>query len=68
MVMTSRWYEGFPMPTLESALHYKAVIAPDHGGFTKIIGEAEMPLDCFSSLEIQMHLIKQSISYRMTKI
>lgn len=39
MVMASRWYEGFPMSILESAQHYKAVIAPDHGGFTEIIGK-----------------------------
>lgn len=37
MVMASRWYEGFPMSILESAQHYKAVIGPDHGGFTEII-------------------------------
>lgn len=41
MVMASRWYEGFPMSILESAQHYKAVIAPDHGGFTEIIGKEE---------------------------
>lgn len=37
-VMASRWYEGFPMSILESARFSKAVIAPDHGGFTEIIG------------------------------
>lgn len=41
MVMASRWYEGFPMSILESAQHYKAVIGPDHGGFTEIIGTGE---------------------------
>lgn len=41
MVMASRWYEGFPMSILESAQHYKAVIGPDHGGFTEIIGTGD---------------------------
>lgn len=41
MVMASRWYEGFPMSILESAQHHKAVIGPDHGGFTEIIGKGE---------------------------
>lgn len=41
MVMASRWYEGFPMSILESAQHYKAVIGPDHGGFTEIIGAGD---------------------------
>ena len=41
MVMASRWYEGFPMSILESAQHYKAVIGPNHGGFTEIIGKGD---------------------------
>lgn len=37
-VMASRWYEGFPMTILEAAAYGKPMIAPDHGGFTEIIG------------------------------
>lgn len=37
-VMASRWYEGFPMTILEAASFGKPMIAPDHGGFTEIIG------------------------------
>lgn len=37
-VMASRWYEGFPMAILEAASFGKPMIAPDHGGFTEIIG------------------------------
>lgn len=37
-VMASRWYEGFPMTILEAARYSKPMIAPDHGGFTEIIG------------------------------
>jgi len=37
-VMASRWYEGFPMTILEAASYGKTMIAPDHGGFTEIIG------------------------------
>jgi len=38
-VMASRWYEGFPMTILEAASYSKPMIAPDHGGFTEIIGK-----------------------------
>ncbi len=38
MVMASRCYEGFPMSILEAAARSRAVVAPDHGGFTEIIG------------------------------
>lgn len=38
-VMASRWYEGFPMTILEAAGYGKAMIAPEHGGFTEIIGQ-----------------------------
>jgi glycosyltransferase involved in cell wall biosynthesis len=38
-VMASRWYEGFPMTILEAASYGKPMIAPDHGGFTEIIGK-----------------------------
>lgn len=38
-VMASRWYEGFPMTILEAAYYGKPMIAPDHGGFTEIIGK-----------------------------
>lgn len=37
-VMASRWYEGFPMTILEAARYAKPMIAPDHGGFTEIVG------------------------------
>lgn len=40
-VMASRWYEGFPMTILEAAKFGKCMIAPNHGGFTEIIGEGE---------------------------
>lgn len=38
-VMASRWYEGFPMTILETAQFHKPMVAPDHGGFTEIIGK-----------------------------
>ncbi len=38
IVMASRWYEGFPMTILEAASYSKPTVAPDHGGFTEIIG------------------------------
>ena len=38
-VMASRCYEGFPMAILEAAQYYKPTVAPDHGGFTEIIGK-----------------------------
>lgn len=38
MVMASRWYEGFPMAILEAAKYSKPTVAPDHGGFSEIIG------------------------------
>ena len=37
-VMASRCYEGFPMAILEAARYGKPTIAPDHGGFSEIIG------------------------------
>ncbi|MCM1141050.1 MAG: glycosyltransferase family 4 protein [Muribaculum sp.] len=40
-VMASRWYEGFPMTILEAASYAKPMIAPDHGGFTEIIGKGD---------------------------
>lgn len=40
-VMASRWYEGFPMTILEAASYTKPMIAPDHGGFTEIIGRGD---------------------------
>ena len=39
IVMASRCYEGFPMAILEGAAHGKPVVAPDHGGFTEIVGK-----------------------------
>jgi glycosyltransferase involved in cell wall biosynthesis len=41
LVMASRWYEGFPMTILEAARYAKAMVAPDHGGFTEIIGQGD---------------------------
>lgn len=38
VVMASRWYEGFPMTILEAAQYGRPVVAPDHGGFSEIIG------------------------------
>ena len=40
-VMASRWYEGFPMTILEAASYAKPMIAPDHEGFTEIIGRGD---------------------------
>ena len=40
-VMASRWYEGFPMTILDAASYGKPMIAPDHGGFTEIIGRGD---------------------------
>lgn len=40
-VMASRWYEGFPMTILEAASYCKPMVAPDHGGFTEIIGSGD---------------------------
>lgn len=40
-IMASRWYEGFPMTILEAARYGKPMIAPDHGGFTEIIGKGD---------------------------
>ena len=40
-VMASRWYEGFPMTILEAGSHGKAMVGPDHGGFTEIIGRGD---------------------------
>lgn len=38
VVMASRCYEGFAVAILEAAQHGRCVVAPDHGGFTEIIG------------------------------
>lgn len=40
-IMASRCYEGFAMAILEGAAFTKPMIAPDHGGFTEIIGKGE---------------------------
>lgn len=40
-IMASRCYEGFAMAILEGAAYSKPMIAPDHGGFTEIIGKGE---------------------------
>lgn len=49
IVMPSRCYEGFPMAILEAANYHKPVIAPDHGGFTEIIGRGD---DSIGSLTV----------------
>lgn len=41
VVIPSRCYEGFPMSILEAARFHKCAIAPDHGGFTEIIGKED---------------------------
>ena len=41
LVMPSRCYEGFPMAILEAAAQGKPCVAPDHGGFTEIIGKGD---------------------------
>lgn len=48
-VMASRWYEGFPMTILEAASFSKAMIAPDHGGFTEIIGKGDEAIGVLTS-------------------
>ena len=40
-IMASRCYEGFAMAILEGAAYSKPMIAPDHGGFTEIIGKRD---------------------------
>lgn len=40
-VMASRCYEGFPMTILEAASYAKPMIAPDHGGFSEIVGRGD---------------------------
>jgi glycosyltransferase involved in cell wall biosynthesis len=39
IVIPSRCYEGFPLVALEAMSMGKPVVAPDHGGFTEIIGK-----------------------------
>lgn len=41
IVIPSRCYEGFPMAILEAACYGKPAIAPNHGGFTEIIGKED---------------------------
>ncbi|MHA4809111.1 glycosyltransferase family 4 protein [Flavitalea flava] len=46
LVIPSRCYEGFPLVALEAMAMGKPVIAPDHGGFTEIIGKGRHALGC----------------------
>lgn len=46
VVIPSRCYEGFPMAILEAAHYGKPCVAPDHGGFTDIIGKGEEAIGC----------------------
>ena len=48
-VMASRFYEGFSMTILEAAGYGKAMIAPDHGGFTEIIGKGDEAIGLLTS-------------------
>lgn len=48
-VMASRCYEGFSMTILEAAGYGKAMIAPDHGGFTEIIGKGDETIGLLTS-------------------
>lgn len=48
-VMASRCYEGFSMTILEAAGYGKAMIAPDHGGFTEIIGKGDEAIGLLTS-------------------
>ena len=44
LLMTSRWYEGFPMTILEAASHQKPAIGPGYAGFFEIIDPGETGL------------------------
>lgn len=60
IVMPSRCYEGFPMAILEAANYHKPVVAPDHGGFTEIIGKGDDAIGVLvtpSNLESFDHVI-----------
>jgi len=46
LVIPSRCYEGFPLVALEAMAMGKPVIAPDHGGFTEIIGKGDRAIGC----------------------
>lgn len=46
VVIPSRCYEGFPMAILEAARYGKSCVAPDHGGFTDIIGKGKEAIGC----------------------
>lgn len=71
-VMASRWYEGFPMTILEAARYSKPMIAPDHGGFTEIIGHGDtaigilVPPNDPSSLESAVATLWSSPSHSCT--
>ena len=46
IVMPSRCYEGLPLVALEAMAMGRPVIAPDHGGFTGIIGKGPEAIGC----------------------
>jgi glycosyltransferase involved in cell wall biosynthesis len=46
IVIPSRCYEGLPVVALEAMSAGKAVIAPDHGGFTELIGRGPEAAGC----------------------
>lgn len=58
-VMASKWYEGFPMTILETAAYSKPMIAPDHGGFTEIIGQGEDAIGILTSPADIGNLVKE---------
>jgi len=44
LVLSSRWFEGFPMAIVEAMAHGKAVVAPRIGGIPEIVDDGETGL------------------------